>query len=391
MKRILYFFPLNPVEKNSGSRTRALNLLKYFKTRGFKVDFITKLVWGQYTPESIKAFENSGLAENIWIMERKPVKKNPIKYFFSYKLWHILFERKLKLVKGSIPNHTTWNLRKQFDGFLQKQQYDYIIISYAYWADLIRDNPNIGKAVTIIDTHDLLASQHQNDKGFNKGEALGDELRRLALFDQVWAISTEETYFFGQFLKEKVRHIPMMMDAPPAVETDGDKEFDLVYVATDNPHNLVSNAWFFREVYPLLSPELKICVIGPITKHVPEGLENVTCISFVDDLDAYYLKSKISLCPMLTGTGVKVKVVEAMSHGLPVVCTERGLDGLPDKANNGCLATNDPREFAGHIHHLLKDKSFFAQMSAQGLASFHRHFSREEGYKKLDSAMGIDK
>lgn len=389
MKRILYFFPLNPVDKNSGSRTRALNLLKYFKSRDLKVDFITKLVWGLYTPETIRAFENSGLAENIWIMERKPVKKNPVKYFFSYKLWHILFERKLKLVKGSIPNHTTWNLRKQFDAMLQRQSYDYIIISYAYWADLIRDNPHMGKAVTIIDTHDLLASQHQNDTGFDKGAALGDELRRVSQFDQVWAISPEETYFFGQFLKDKVKHIPMMMEAPPVVQPSGDKEFDLVYVATDNPHNLISNAWFFKEVYPLLPTQLKICVIGPITAHVPAGLKNVTCIKFVEDLDEYYLKAKVALCPMLSGTGVKVKVVEAMSHGLPVVCSERGLDGLPDKTNNGCLATNDPQLFAKYIRQLLEDKAFFEEMSAQSLASFHKHFSIAGAYKKLDRALGI--
>ncbi|SEW51980.1 glycosyltransferase family 4 protein [Chitinophaga arvensicola] len=391
MKRILYFFPLNPVDKNSGSRTRALNLLKYFKARDLKVDFITKLVWGLYTPETVQAFRNSGLAENIWVMERKPVKKNPVKYFFSYKLWHILFERKLKLVKGSIPNHTTLNLRKQFDAMLKREQYDYIIISYAYWADLIRDNPLVGKAVTIIDTHDLLASQHQNDVGFDKGAALGDELRRVAQFDQVWAISPEETYFFGQFLKDKVKHIPMMMDTPPVVQPLGEKEFDLVYVATDNPHNLVSSAWFFKEVYPLLSPQLKICVIGPITEHVSADYKNVTRIGFVDDLDEYYLKSKISICPMLSGTGVKVKVVEAMSHGLPVVCSDRGVDGLPDKTNNGCLVTNDPQLFADYIQQLLTNKSLYEEISAQSLASFHKHFSKEEAYKKLDRALGISK
>ncbi|MFY0255265.1 glycosyltransferase [Chitinophaga sp. 30R24] len=389
MKRILYFFPLNPVERNSGSRTRALNLLKYFKARDFKVDFITKLVWGQYTPESVKAFENSGLAENIWVMQRKPVKKNPVKYFFSYKLWHILFERKLKLVPGSIPNHTTWNLRKHFDDLLQQQTYDYIIISYAYWADLILDNPHVGKSVTIIDTHDLLASQHQNDIGFDRGVALGDELRRVAQFDQVWAISPEETYFFSQFLKGKVKHIPMMMAPPPKVQPLGEKTYDLVYVATDNPHNLISSAWFFREVYPLLPASLKICAIGPITGHISEEYKNVTRIAFADDLDEYYLQASIAICPMLTGTGVKVKVVEAMSHGLPVVCTDRGLDGLPDKTNNGCLCANDPKEFAANIIRLLEDRSFYETVSAQSLASFHQHFSITGAYQKLDKALGI--
>lgn len=391
MKRILYFFPLNPVEKKGGSQTRALHLLKYFKARGMKVDFITKSVWGQYTPETVKAFEDSGLAEHIWVLDRKPVKGNPIKYFFTYKLWHILYERKLKLVPGSFPNHTTLNLRRQFDAILRCQQYDYIIISYAYWADFIRDNPLVGKAVTIIDTHDLLASQHQHDTGFDKGAALGDELRRLAQFNQVWAISPEETYFFSQFLKEKVKYIPMIMTAPAPVKETVEKDVDLIYVASDNPHNLRSAAWFFKEVYPLLPTNIRICAIGVITAHISKDYPNVTLIPFVDDLDAYYRRARVALCPMLTGTGVKVKVVEAMSHGLPVICSERGLDGLPDKTGNGCLSANDPETFAANIQRVLSDKALYEQLSRQGQAYFQQHFSIESGYQKLDKAMGIDR
>ncbi len=389
LKSVLYFFPLNPADKNSGSISRALSLLRYFKSRGLSVDFISKQAWGNYTPKSIAAFEESGLANKLWVFSRKPVKKNPLVYFFTYKLRHMLFKATLRLEKGSIPNHTTLHLRNQFDALLQQKKYDFIIISYAYWADLIKDNPFLSDAITIIDTHDLLTSQHQHDKGFNRSVAIADELRRVAQFRQIWAISVEEAYFFRQFFKERVFYIPMMMD-DPATTTEGSrtKEFDLIYVATDNPHNLASAKWFFDNVYPLLAAELKICVIGTILEHVPKS-GNITGVAFAEDLTKYYSRSRIAICPMLSGTGLKIKVVEALANGLPVVCTEAGIDGLPDKTNNGCYVANDAAGFAGYIGILLGDEQLYKQQSSAGRTCFKRNFDTTGVYKKIDAALNL--
>src|ERR1700748_1048309 len=232
MKQVLYFFPLNPADRNAGSISRALSLLGYFSERGMQVDFISKHDWGNYTKESIRAFEDLGLAATIKPLRRKPVKKTPVFYFFSYKIQHLLYERRLRFIKGSFPNQTTLHLRRQFDEMLRQKQYDFIIISYAYWADLIKDNPYIKSATTIIDTHDLLSAQHQHDSGYDLKVAIGDELKRLSLFDQVCAISTEETYLFRQFFKEKVKYIPMMLPEPRLpLLSEATKQYDLIYVA----------------------------------------------------------------------------------------------------------------------------------------------------------------
>ncbi|HVI43718.1 MAG TPA: glycosyltransferase [Chitinophaga sp.] len=390
MKRVLFFFPVNPIEKNAGNRTRALNLLKYFSERGIMVDYIAERHWGTFTPENIAMLKQSGLVQDVRMLERKPVKKNAVKYFFNYKIPNKLFLRKLKLREGSIPNRLTLQLRREFDQILTERHYDYILISYAYWADLIFDNPLTHNSVTIIDTHDLLSSLHQRDEGFDKSTALSDELRRLALFDQVWAISPDEMYFFSQFLEGSVKHIPVVVDTPPVVSPLPEKEYDLIYVATDNNSNLLSADWFFKKVYPLLPEYIRICVIGTIGSHVPAGLKNVTVIPFVESLHTYYFRSKIAICPMLAGTGVKVKVVEALSHGLPVVCTERGMDGLPDKSNNGCLLVENEQQFADGIQELLHNNAFYEEQSRMAKDTFRQHFSEEQVYRKLDTALNIN-
>ncbi|GAO41042.1 glycosyltransferase [Flavihumibacter petaseus] len=388
MKKVLYFFPLNPADRNSGSISRALSLLQYFRDRGYHVDFISKEHWGNYTPESKASFENARLANSLHVFRRKPVKTNPLTYFFGYKIGHLLYERQLKTPKGSIPNHTTWHLRRQFDAMLQRTRYDYVIISYAYWAHLVKDNPFLAGATTIIDTHDLLSAQHQNEEGFDRSVAIGDELYRLSFFDRIWTISVDETYLFSQFFPDRVDLVPMMIKAPdielPPMQQ---RRYDLLYVATDNPHNLRSASWFFTEVYPKLDKNLRICAIGTIVPHLPEDLPNLEKISFAPDLRDYYSQAKIAICPMLSGTGVKIKVVEAMAYQLPVVCNERGIDGLPDKTRNGCSVTNDPVAFADAIATLLNDNNFYQQQSRWAFECFKNNFERAAVYQKLDNIL----
>lgn len=89
---------------------------------------------------------------------------------------------------------------------------------------------------------------------------------------------------------------------------------------------------------------------------------------------------------MLTGTGVKVKVVEALAHGLPVVSTLRGIDGLPNKSLNGCLVSDDPAEFAQNIITLLSNKEEYNTQSTFAKELFNNSFSKAVLYKELDSA-----
>lgn len=391
-QRILYLFPYNPVGRQNGAQSRAYMLLQYFKSRGMKVDLVSRQgQWERITEEEMEMVRKSGLVENAWFWFRKPPKKNPLVYLFEYKLPNMLFNRKLNHVKGGLPNLVNLHLRREFDKLLTQNKYDYILISYAYYADLVKDNPLIGDAFTIIDTHDLMASQHQLDKNVNVGAALGDEIRRLSLYDQVWAISTEEHYLFSQFLGNKVKYVPMMLHEPVPASGSSGPQFDLIYVASDNDKNIMSATWFFEKVYPLLPQSYRLCVIGKINSHIPQGLGNVTYLPFVEDLNDYYQASKVVICPMLAGTGVKIKVVEAFAYGKPVVCNERGLDGLPDKIDNGCLVSEDPAGFADHIIRLLTDPALYAEQSALSAASFRRTFAAEKVFQRIDAALKVKK
>ena len=203
------------------------------------------------------------------------------------------------------------------------------------------------------------------------------------MFDNIWAISIEEHYLFSQFLGTDIVKL-----IPHGVKDNSNYtpkyEIDLLYIASDNKHNINSINWFFDKVYPLLAKNIKITTIGKICKHIPD-LKNVTKIDFVENLDEYYQKSKVAICPMLSGTGLKIKVVEALSYNIPVVCNPRGVDGLLNKTNNGCLVSNTEIAFSENITRLLSDDAFYQEKKLNAKHFFQQTLCIEHVKKELDN------
>ncbi|MBB5397098.1 glycosyltransferase [Mucilaginibacter sp. AK015] len=388
MKRILYFFPDNVTEPDAGNKSRAMGLLKYFRYKNFSVDFVSikneqAALVNEHTESELLS---AGLANKVYLLSRKPKGNSPVSYFLKYKLWDLFYYLFTYPVNSAIPTYLTVALKRGFRQILKTNSYDHIIISYVHSADLIGDRQLTGNANTIIDTHDFLTAQFKDKKGFNLGATFADEISRLNTFDEVWAISPEEEFIFNQFCTAAVRWVPIMMDiAMPEAKEVNERKYDLVYVGNDNVHNITAIKWFFEKVYPLLPPNINICIIGKINAHIPNNYK-IDPIPFAEDLAHYYNNSKIALCPMLSGTGVKVKVVEALAYGLPVVCTPRGIDGLPNKQNNGCLVSDDAAGFAGHIMALLNNQELYKAQSNYAKATFEGNFSSRATYQLLDKA-----
>ncbi len=378
MKRILYYFPFNPIEKKDGSKTRALELLKYFKERDFEVDF----VFEKNLHNTLKHDEQiiaEKLVKSIVSIQRRP---NTISFnYLIYKLNKIFFQKKTDI--------TNVFFRRQFNKILKKNTYDYIIISYAIYGKLIASKKLLKGAITINDTHDFLTAQIQDRKKNKIGAYFQSEIRMLDAFDEVWAISNDEYFIYSQFLKN-VKLVPFSPTSNLNLKfLQIDKTFDVIYVASENPHNLKSAKWFFEKVYPLLDKKIRILVIGKIGKHVL-SYENVVKKNFVEDLSTEYLKSKISICPMLSGTGVKIKVVESLQYGLPVVTNLRGVDGLVNKSKNGCIVCSNQTDFAQNISKLLNNTLFLNKKSKEALDFFNMNYSKSTIYKKLDNVFLID-
>src|SRR3546814_16980821 len=89
-------------------------------------------------------------------------------------------------------------------------------------------------------------------------------------------------------------------------ENTAGKIHDLIYVASDNPHNPIAAEWFFKEVHPRLTERLRMCVIGKMSAHIANNT-NVVKIPFAKDNGPYYYQSKVAIFQILSGPAQQIK------------------------------------------------------------------------------------
>lgn len=130
--------------------------------------------------------------------------------------------------------------------------------------------------------------------------------------------------------------------------------------------------WFLTEVYPLVKkqqPECSIAITGNWSKGFKERYitdSSIQFAGFLPSLDEAY-RNSILVVPVRIGSGVRIKVITALAHGVPVVGTALGLSGIPGIENgNNVFITDEAASFAEKTISLLKDQSLRARLSQQG-------------------------
>lgn len=378
-KNLLFFFPESPFSKRAGNVLRTYTNLKQLKSLGLNIDLVgIEDYYNSFgdSPQDI----DSAIINDVFVLKTKPPKKKLTLEYWKYKI-------QKKFNKENSNQYLTQYLKDNFTALLAQKKYDYIFINYEFWTDLIRDQDLKG-AKTIVDTHDWITlNEFYNNKNLDLGKRFGEEIYNLSLYDKVVTISQDEYFIFKSFLGDKVINIPPSF--PENFEdTNTEKKYDLIFVGSDNPFNILSINWFIEKVLPLLPKEIKICIIGRICKYVPD-YENIEKVFFADDLNIYYHASKIAICPMLKGTGIKIKVVEAMSYGLPVVGTEKAVDGFSDKKNNGCLVSDNEKEFADIIKSLLNNSSVYEKQKDEAIHFFKNNFSEKKSVELWEKTLNF--
>ncbi|KAA3664711.1 MAG: glycosyltransferase [Chloroflexi bacterium] len=124
--------------------------------------------------------------------------------------------------------------------------------------------------------------------------------------------------------------------------------------------NYEAMVWFLSEVFPLVLAEIPDAEVIITGKHGNRPLpmtENVTLAGFVDDIRPFVKSSTISLAPIWTGGGTRLKILEAMAMDTPVVATSKGAEGLDIVSGEHMMIADDPDQFAQSVIKILKDDS----------------------------------
>lgn len=132
--------------------------------------------------------------------------------------------------------------------------------------------------------------------------------------------------------------------------------------AMDYSPNVDGLKWYFEKVDPLLRqrvPGRRVLIVGknplPSIRHLARH-EGVTVTGEVPDVRPYYQRSWVQIVPLFSGGGTRLKIVESLSLGTPVVSTTIGAEGLDLHHGEHLLLGDSPEEFAGQLARLLEDE-----------------------------------
>jgi glycosyltransferase involved in cell wall biosynthesis len=142
--------------------------------------------------------------------------------------------------------------------------------------------------------------------------------------------------------------------------------------------NLEAVSWYAKSILPLLRTQVPtpiLYITGALPEVIPDVLKQPAfrLTGRLDDLDTIYRASAAFVAPILSGTGTRIKILEAMAIGMPVVTTSKGCEGIPLVAGEHALVADTPQAFTLAILRLLNDPDYAAELGRRGRAFVARH------------------
>jgi polysaccharide biosynthesis protein PslH len=122
--------------------------------------------------------------------------------------------------------------------------------------------------------------------------------------------------------------------------------------------NYEAIVWFLNEVWPLIQarmPAAELMITGDRAGKTLPPASNLRLTGYVPDIQGLIASAAISLAPIWSGSGTRLKIIEAMAIGTPVVSTRKGAEGLAVRDDEHLLLANTPAAFAEAVVRLLND------------------------------------
>ncbi|MGH9672789.1 MAG: glycosyltransferase family 4 protein, partial [Bryobacteraceae bacterium] len=203
--------------------------------------------------------------------------------------------------------------------------------------------------------------------GFEYLRAVRYELVTLSGFDRVQVCSAENKSYLASFLPALRSRIDDDLRAgidPRLYEFRGNGREPQTMLFLGSFRHLPNHhalQWFVQQVMPRVlarKPEARLIVIGsdPPPKHsLPDMGAAIEMRGFVEDVREPLGRFAVFVCPILGGSGVRVKLLEAFAAGIPVVSTRLGAEGLAGEDGAICALADEPEAFAARVVRLFDE------------------------------------
>jgi glycosyltransferase involved in cell wall biosynthesis len=196
-------------------------------------------------------------------------------------------------------------------------------------------------------------------------------------------------------LQSKISIIPISVDCvslQPVRSVSG--SFNILTVGTlFYPPNADGVRWFMRQVFPLVRqsiPDAHLTIVGP---HPPKDMVQaaahsshaITVTGYVPELMPYFESTAVMVVPVRAGSGMRVRILEALARGMPVVTTTTGVEGIEAIDGEHLLVADQPDEFAQAVVRLLENKELAERLGRNGRSLIEDKYDWQVVLPKLET------
>ncbi|QRF89065.1 hypothetical protein CLH39_01925 [Alcaligenes faecalis] len=371
--KILVVAPDFPYPPNHGGRVDIWERIKKLHAFGAQVD----LVYTSYEDERAEH-----LAEVLrFVGQIIPVKRlKDVFYLFGLRPYQVASRKNLMEVQ-------------------LQQQYDYIILESEYVIDFALNDT--GSAKLALRVHNDEVSYYQalcnSSKSITKKmyyylEAQLFKRNKKEYFKRVdfaLYISPEEME------KNAARNYGQAYYYPPDLsftnfKTTRPENQRVLFVGNlFTANNIDGLLWYIEHVHDKVAaqfPEYELVVAGNTKGKNIQHVLNKARIIFYDspaNLDEIYAQAAVFINPMLSGAGVKLKTLNAVAEGLPVVSTTVGTEGTGLNHEQHCLIANTAESFAHHVGALLENPQLGSHLTAQAQDFLRQNFDNAKRFQTI--------
>ena len=315
--------------------------------------------------------------------------------FWPDNLWRMpVYTEQLQAMGVEVIYGTRWV--GKFEKFIAERGADieHVLLSRPHIAvnyiDALRKHTHARVSYFGHDLHFMRLRRHQQINGDDKRGVEADAIERVErdLWNRcdvvVYPSEEEAAQVRSMTPGVNAMAVPLYCFHPMECDTDSKlaERHGILFVAGfGHPPNVDAACWLVEKIMPRVRarmPQVQLSLVGsnPTDEVKALASDGVEIMGYVDDatLASLYRSARVVVAPLRFGAGVKLKVLEAMANGVPVVTTSIGAQGLPGLAEI-IPVSDDPERIADALFDLLDDDTRWTTVSEAAKGYIGQHFS----------------
>lgn len=270
---------------------------------------------------------------------------------------------------------------------IQVEMYEFLFLGY-----LLPDNVR-----RVFIHHELRFIRLQNEMALFREKSGNDllafeqakaaEVAALQVYDYIVTLTKTDRSILSRYLNQEQIIISPAVIMPEGGERSFRPCRDFVFVGSgEHEPNVDGIRWFAQEVLPELRKKgisIRLYIVGRwnerLCQQYRDGSPEIVFTGFVDDL-SQFLNGKISIVPIRMGSGMRIKIIEAINAMSPFISTVKGVEGLDFRHEKECYITDDAAEFANYMALLYEDAGLQQRLAQNAFQRLETYYNAEYLY-----------